>query len=303
VTSPRLAVDSRFGRLYRHPQYTGETELGPEDSLAAGFLVPSVTNVIGCLDKPFLTSWYGKLAAEDAVETARKHPGLLESRPRAAVDWLKTAGNRRLEAAAALGDAVHAAAEALSLGEDIDISDEVAPYIDSWKRFVDDFQPEFLHVESTCFGGVEDPIVGPLGYAGTTDFIARINGVVVVGDYKSGRSIHSDAALQLSALANAKELVLNDESLTPLPDIESGLVVHLTPKGYAVRQSDVTGLSWHIFSALRKVWDYHVANLESRGPLLMSNPVKSASGVVARPTTRSAPLASGILLPSDSSGL
>ena len=301
MTSPRLATDSPFGRLYRHPGTPAQSLPGVEESLARGLLVPSVTNVIGCLDKPFLTSWYGKLAAEDAVDTVRKHPGLIESKPRAAVDWLKHAGHRRLTAAAALGDEVHTAVEQLALGEAAVYSEQAAPYVESWRKFVADFRPEFLHLESTCFGVVDDPLAGPLGYAGTADFIARVNGVVVTGDYKSGRSIHSEAALQLAALANARELVLPDDTLAAVPAVEAGLVVHLTPTGYAVRQSAAHGLPWHLFGTLRRVWDFHVANLEARGPLLMSSPLPGPERVGAAQPSGSQ-LTSGLLQLPDPAG-
>lgn len=299
MTTPKLALDSAFGRLYRRPSTDPQELPGVEDALASGSLMPSVTNVIGCLDKPFLTTWYGKLAAEDAVETVRKHPGLIESRPQAAVGWLKKAGHRRLTAAAALGDEVHQAAEALALGLAPDpLSDAAGPYVEGVRQFLSEFSPRFLHVEATCFGVVNDPLVGPLPYAGTADFIAEVNGMVLVGDFKTGKSIHTEAALQVAALANATDLALPDGTLVPMPRSDSGLIVHVRPGKFVCYQADTGPLAWQLFGTLRRLWDFHVANLESRGPLLMSGPLKSGSGISPAPLVRAGSrLASGVLQP------
>jgi hypothetical protein len=52
VTGPALARSTAYGRVYEHP-VTGE-------------VVPSVTTVIKCLDKPALPRWSAKAAAEYA---------------------------------------------------------------------------------------------------------------------------------------------------------------------------------------------------------------------------------------------
>lgn len=295
VTTPLLAQESPYGRLYRHPSTSPEDLPAVDRALAEGVLMPSVTNVIGSLDKPFLTTWYGKQAAQAAVEVSRSHPGLITSRPYEAVDWLKDAAKRTTEKAAALGDAVHNAVETLALGGQPEYPAAAAAHVASWRRFVDDFQPEFLHVEATCFGVVDDPVAGPLRYAGTADFIARINGLLVVGDYKSGRSIHTEAGLQISALAHATELALEDGTLLPMPSVDAGAVVHLTPRGYTVRRTDVEGHAWEVFCSLRRLWDFHVANLASREPLLMTGPVRSLDDFTLDRTVTAAPLRSGRL--------
>lgn len=296
MTTPLLAMDSPYGRLYRHPSTPAESLPGVEQALAEGLLMPSVTNVIGVLDKPHLAPWYARRAAAEAVSVSQSHPNLIADRPDKAHDYLASAAPRHVQAAQRLGDEVHTAIENELRGATVNFSVKAAPYMAAFRRFVEDFSPEFLHLETTCFGTVTDPQAGPLRYAGTADFIARINGVTVIGDWKTGRSIHTEAGLQVASLAHATEMVDDDLTSAALPDIQTGLIVHLSRTGYAVRQAPVDGLGWQVFCRLRSVWDFHVANLASRQPLLMGRPVRDPAQIVAGGTDPVAgALSSGLL--------
>ena len=281
VTLPRLAVDSPWGRLYKHPLTLEETVADQRAALNAGLLMPSVTNVIGVLDKPYLHGWYAKLAADAAVDVTFTHPGLIQKRPRDAKDWIKKAAPRYTDAAADLGTAVHDAVERLAREETFDIPDRLAGYVESWRQFVADFEPTFLHLEATCFGEVpaEETGAGSLKYAGTADFICRINGVTLMGDYKAGRAVHTEAALQASGLAHASEITLDDDSMAPMPAIGGGLVVHLTPERYFAYPAQIGGMSWDTFQRLRRVWQFHVDNLASRSPLFLGKALTGAAQV------------------------
>lgn len=269
MTTPRLSVPTDFGRLYRLPTVDESALPGAEQALAEGLLVPSVTNVIDVLNKPYLQTWYAKRAAEDAIEVVRNHPGLIEEKPRKALAYIKGAAERTTKAAANLGDRVHNTVEALARGIEVPIDEDLRGYVRSWHRFVEDFSPEFVHLEATCFGEVESPD-GDLGYAGTADFIAKIHGLTVVGDYKTGKSIHTEASLQLAALAHARLITCEDEnSVSQMPTVDVGAVVHLTATGYELHAVDVQGPAWEAFSRLRAVWDFHAANLVSRTPLFV----------------------------------
>jgi hypothetical protein len=254
-----------------------------EAALLAGVLMPSVTNIIDTLNKPFLNTWYASEAGKAAVAVTKSHPGLIASKPWDAQKWIAGAAPRKAQAAASLGDEVHNAVEALARGEHFEVSAAAQPYIDSWHAFVADFSPEFLHLEATCYGTVNSDR-GPLRYAGTADFIACINGVNVVGDYKSGKSIHTEAALQLSALAHATLITNDDHSgLEDMPLISGGVVLHLTPTGYVLYPTDVDGGAWDTFSTLRALWNFQQKNLASRAPLFTGAKVTSVEGLVFPP--------------------
>jgi hypothetical protein len=274
MTTPALAVSTDFGRLYRKPGTNLDAALNIVTAVAQGTLMPSVTNVIDVLNKPYLNAWHAKEAAIAAVNVNARFPGLVEAKPREATAWLKEAANRKAAAAAALGDEVHNAVEALGRGDTVGAVSELAlPYINSWRAFVEDFRPEFVHLEATCFGTV-DTRNGLKPYAGTVDAILRINGQLLVTDYKSGKSVHTEAALQLSALAHAKEIVTDNGDLAAMPAIDGGAVIHLTPTGYAFRRTDIGEATWAVFCDLRDIWDFHVQNLNSRAPLYIAPPTR-----------------------------
>jgi hypothetical protein len=287
MTTPLLAQATDFGRLYRSPLSADGDTVNVRAAVEAGLLVPSVTNVIGVLHKPYLMTWYAKRAAEEAVAVSQSHPGLMGQRPRKAIEYLKTAAERTSAAAAALGDEVHQACEDLSRGSEPHVSAAAAPYVKAWRAFVQDFAPEFLHVEATCFGKTPDG----LGYAGTADFIARINGRVVVGDYKTGKAVHTEASLQLAALAHAEQITTDDQTdLTTMPVVDGGVVLHLTPSGYRLFPVDVHGPAWAHFTRLRAIWDFHQENLTSRAPLFVGGAVIHPEALTfpaqpARPTS------------------
>jgi hypothetical protein len=291
MTSPLLAQDSPYGRLYRHPFSAGLEIIDIEEAIANGVLMPSVTNVIGIMDKPFLSTWYGRKAAEDAIRISRTHPGLMQRKPYDAVRYLKDAAKRSVDASSLLGSTVHDLVEEMSLGGLPEYDPDLELYIESWREFVAEYKPEFLYTETTSFGKTKSG----RKYAGTADFIAKINGLTVLGDYKTGRSIHTEAGIQISALSHAEELITVEGEILEMPHIDAGIVVHLTPKGFNVHQTQLRGLPWGIFQNLREVWDFHVANLDSKHPLLMTGPLKSSKAFGESAKIRKINLASGIL--------
>lgn len=272
MTAPRLARDSAYGRLYQYPHTPVDDKANVDEALTEGLLMPSVTNVIDTESKSFLQQWAAKQAAAAAVEAATAFPDRVIANPDGAIRWAAAAHTRTLTEAAALGDLVHNLCESLSLGDTPDIPDQAAPFIDSWYRFVKDFAPEFVRTECTMYGTVSDINGHPLKYAGTADFIATINGIPLVGDYKTGKGIYDSAGMQLSALANAHNIVdETGENVDSAPYIAGGIVVHLRPDGYKVHPvyTSLEKEGWQAFSALRRAWWSHVRSAASRTPVLV----------------------------------
>ena len=176
MTTPALAENVRGkGRHYRGPD---------------GELVPSVTNVIGILDKPALPRWAAKLVAERAM--VMKH-SLAKMDDGDIVDMLKGAPWSRSKRAADRGTDIHEYLEhRLNMWEPPQLSEDALPYKDAADDWYENCYPdEVIATELTMFHPM---------YAGTTDVVMRRNDRIVIADFKTSKAIYDEAALQLSAL-------------------------------------------------------------------------------------------------------
>jgi len=227
MTTPALAQNVRGkGRHYEHPN-TKE-------------LVPSITNVIGVLNKPALPRWAARVVAEQAVAMRDSLPKLDEAE---AVDMLKGSPWRKSTRAADRGTTIHSYLEARMRDEDPqEISGEAALYRKAADQFLDEWNPEPLHLELTVFGP---------DYAGTGDMWAVLNnGATAVLDYKTSKAIYPEAALQLAALARAQ--------LTPdggiAPTVDEAWVIRIGHDGYEAQRVADIDYNYQAFRACLQAW-------------------------------------------------
>jgi hypothetical protein len=196
--------------------------------------VPGVTTILGCLDKPALPKWAAKSVAEyvannpDAVETLRSLGESGMAKALADIPWKKR------DDAASRGTRIHDIAERLLLDEDVDVPDELVPAAENLLAFFDAWQIEPVLLEAAV-GSREH------WYAGTLDLIARYRrpdtgatGVAIV-DYKSGKAIYPEAAMQLAAYAGAEFHGLEGDE-HPLPEVDAALGVHVRSDGFDVHE-------------------------------------------------------------------
>lgn len=213
--------------MYEHPN-TGE-------------LVPSVTNIIGVLNKPALPRWAAKVVAEQAAAMKASLGNLDDAE---IVDMLKAAPWRSSGRAADRGTTIHAYLECRMLGIDPpEISGEAARYRKAADAWLEDWQPEVVATELTVFGP---------DYAGTGDLWCMRDGVLTVVDFKSSKAIYNEAALQLAALARAT--VRPDG--TPQQQAEQGWVVRIGEKGYEAKQVADLDANYQVFRALIGAWHW-----------------------------------------------
>ena len=236
MTEPLLAVSvPGRGRMYQYP--------GTDD------LMPSVTNVIDLLDKPALPRWAAKEVAGAAWDQ-RAALATLEDRE-AAVDLLKGSPWRKRNRAAGIGTTVHAVAEALARDETLpSFSDDEAPFIDAFLAFCSDYSPIFQAVELTVFSETHR-------YAGTADFLATIDGPLILGDSKTGSGVYREVALQLAALRYGESLWDRETgALSPMPKVAGCVALHLRPGSYAVHTIDADEHAFQAFLGLRQAWEW-----------------------------------------------
>ena len=231
MTTPALAESVKGkGRHYRHP--------------ATGELLPSVTNVIGLLDK-HLQYWAAREVASAAVSMKAALAGMADEE---VFDILKGAPFRRSTRAANRGTDIHAYLEARLLGQPSPaLEGDALNYqaaADAWLAQTD---PVVVATEVTMFAPQ---------YAGTADALVVIDGEVWLIDFKTSKAIYDEVALQLAALWACPQLWSRDE-LHDTPSIDRVAAVRLGRDG-EWEMSEVVDLpaSAAAFGHLASAWQW-----------------------------------------------
>lgn len=231
----------------------------------------SVTTILsGGVPKPGLVHWAGNMCTDSAIENlpalvaaSRNPEQLAELR-----SYITKAHTRKKDERADVGSAVHKIIECNLLGLELPTSvmvgeeeyrfdgPELAPFVENFKRFLDEWEPAFEASEMV----VANP---EHGYAGTLDFILSSQGLIgdalrsfgfeipenvgIMGDTKTGgdwdkvtsaghvHGVYPEAGLQMSAYRKGQHCWLRDGQRVPMPaTAEVGVVLHLRPEGYRI---------------------------------------------------------------------
>lgn len=192
---------------------------------ANGVKVPGVTSLLDDgLPKKALVGWGIKSVAEYALDHWDDLAGLA---PSERLKTLKGSPYADRDAAAKRGTEVHALAERLVRGESIEVPDELAGHVESYLRFLDEWDPQPILVERTVVNYT-------VGYAGTLDLVADIAGRGrLLLDVKTNRSgVYGDVAFQLAAYRYAEHYVAEDGTEPPMPAVDGCGVIHVRADGY-----------------------------------------------------------------------
>lgn len=238
MTAPELAEQvPGKGRMYRDPE--------------TGDLRPSITNIIDILDKPALVGWSARETAKAAFRRRRALMELDEGDEAGAVEMLKNARFETTGRAAKLGDEIHATAEALARDLELPTYDDRAvPYLDRFLQFVKDFEPVSEGVEVTVFNRTHD-------YAGTFDWLVRVDGYRILIDHKTGKGVYPEVALQLAALRYGEVAWLRETGdVIPMPRIDACIALWLQPRGYTPFLVDASERAFEAFRGLRRAWPW-----------------------------------------------
>jgi hypothetical protein len=232
MTTPKLAENVRGkGRHYKNPD--------------TGVLLPSITNVLGVINKPALPRWSAKLVAEQAAAMKLSLPKMEDDE---IVDVLKGAPWRSSTRAADRGTDIHAYLEDRMLGRDPkEISGQAARYRKAADAWLDEFAPEVLSTEQTVFGD---------GYAGTGDLWCEVDGRTWVLDFKTSKAIYAEASLQLAALWAATHWVGDDGVVRDAPATHFAGVVRIGEDGWEMKQVyDLEGC-YRTFRSCLDLWHW-----------------------------------------------
>lgn len=159
-----------------------------------GNTVPGVTTILRVIDKPALVPWAVGLAANywfDAIRDGRTDLEAIHKES-------KNAHRSFTRDAANIGSNVHDYAECYFKGRPLpEIKTKQAQNgVDAFHKWVDANKIEILAVERRIYSKTYN-------YAGTTDFVARINGELGIGDYKTSSGIYPEMRFQTAAYQHA----------------------------------------------------------------------------------------------------
>jgi hypothetical protein len=215
---------------------------------------PGVTTITDVLDKPALTYWKREQVAVAAIEHADR---LLEDRiagnAEAAVAFLLKARDPGTDGRDR-GTRLHAAIESILSHETVTSQPEDVPAIEGARAW--------LNQQATQHGlqvlEVESYMLNPeLGYAGTVDLIAELDGETWLLDWKTGKTVadrsgkvYREMKLQLAAYSHASFIGRPaDATRYPVPPITRHGIVHVTDAGTRLYDAEVTESDWIAFRA------------------------------------------------------
>lgn len=234
-----------------------------------------------------LVEWNVTQACETAYDKIKTLQAFHEDGDRdGAVKWLKDSRWTKSGQAMARGTEIHRAAEQYALGAVPEVDPAVQPYVDQYRRFLEDFQPEFLMAEAPVYNL-------SAGYAGTLDAVATVQRQSVVLDIKTtpkgpdarSRPPYPEAALQLclyrhaelvGLLADRREVQYRryyvfDPSAhaEPMPETDGAVCVVVSPVDYMVVPVDTSTIVWNACRHLIEVARFQVETSKTVfGPVL-----------------------------------
>jgi hypothetical protein len=205
--------------------------------------VTGVTTLIGGgLPKPALVGWGIRSVAEYAADHLDQLVQMQPMGRNALVAALKQSPYSERDKAANRGTEVHTLAEKLVRGEEVEVPDALAGHVESYVRFLDDWQPDPVLVE---FAGANRK----WWYAGTGDLVAWIGGDLWLLDVKTAKGVYGDNALQVDAYRNFEFYLGADGAEHPMPEGITRLgVIHVRADSYDLVPLDSTGEPFRDFT-------------------------------------------------------
>lgn len=196
-----------------------------------GKWVPGVTTLIGGgLPKDALKFW----AAKSVAEWVADHPDLADQMRAMGgrgpmVQFLKEIPFQKRDDAAIRGTDVHNLAEQLIHGDEVQVPEHLAGYVDAAVAFMDEWRPKPLVVERPLAHRAH-------WWAGKPDMFAELpDGRVILFDYKTTASgIWPETAFQLAAYSHAEFYLDEAGAEQPIPKVDLCAAVWLREGSYEV---------------------------------------------------------------------
>lgn len=184
--------------------------------------IPGVTTLLGKgLPKPAIPYWAARTVAEYVADNPDGVEALRGTGRGPMVAALKEIPWQKRDEAAVRGTDVHALAEQIIHGAEVEVPEHLAAHVEGYVRWLDAFDVEPIVTEVPVAHRTH-------WWAGKPDAIVRIDGVVWLLDWKTSSGVYGETALQTAAYASAEFYAPDAEAELPMPQIERTGVVHVT---------------------------------------------------------------------------
>ncbi|MBC7644232.1 MAG: hypothetical protein H7123_03830 [Thermoleophilia bacterium] len=236
--------------------------------------IKGVTTLLGSLNKPAIPYWAAKSVAEHVAD----HLDDLEAWGRmdreSLVAALKQVPWTKRDKAAIRGTEIHALAEEIVHGREVEVPDHLLGFVQGYVDFLDAFNVTPIATE--CSVGNREHY-----YAGRFDFIGTIDtehdkGLTWLLDWKTSAGVYGETGLQTAAYARGEFYVTDDDADTeiPMPHVDKIGVVHITESGTYLHELGPINMSFDEFlhtAALTKSSD--------RRKSLVGDPISAKAAV------------------------
>lgn len=208
------------------------------------------TLISGGLPKPALVGWAGRTVAEKAVNEWDELAGLPVAER---LKRLVKAPDEARNAAGVKGTRIHALADKLAHGEQVDVPEELAGHVESCVKFLDAYDVRTTYAERPCFHEKYQ-------YGGTFDLRADLDSGEGFGvqdwllDWKSSASgAYGDTAFQLAGYGYSTHFLDADGTVKPMHRPERYGVVWLRADGFDLYPYDVSDAVFRQFLYIQQV--------------------------------------------------
>lgn len=206
--------------------------------------VPSVTTLIGDgIPKPALPRWAAKSVAEWVADNDAAVEHLRGMGRGPMVDALKGVPWQQRDTAAARGTDIHAIAEQVVHGLEVEVPEPLLAHVEGYVRWLDIWKPVPILTECSVANRKH-------WYSGRFDLIADIGPDRWLLDVKTAKGVYGDNALQCEAYRNCEFYVTDDDPDTELP-LPEGItrlgVIHVREDGTDLVPLDSSGEAFKDF--------------------------------------------------------
>jgi hypothetical protein len=235
-----------------------------------GLKVPGVTSITGDgIPKPALLKWSAETTANYAIDHWER---LTTLPPSVRLKELYGARYADKDAASNRGTQVHKLAQRLVAGERVAVPDELAGHVESYVRFLDDFDVEPVLIEATVWCPEHN-------YCGTLDAVADlidpddIDGERLrwLYDIKTSRSgVFGESVLQIAGYRYAPTWVDDDGTEHDMLEVQRTGVVHVRADGYDLVPVEAGPAQFRYFLYAQQIKEFMATSRELIGEPIVS---------------------------------